>query len=427
VKPILVNGPIGFEFTGYDRLDGSLNYKGLYRVRLLLDSTEIFAYRMDRLSYLETHLYPTFLDIRYLRDYNSWLQKCYIEQGNTQGFYDTYLNKGRIELTDDQPHRLTLLCEDYHGNQARFVCTLQRDTARPVTTSLPGKTPQRYKSHEVSRGHLWVRATLPGPDENGQINLYHAGYQRLHQPSYLTATEAHYLIPLRPADMPRSLRVGGGAEVPLYLQEVLAPGSSRSFIGPAGSKLTFHATTLFDSVFLYLKDFPAPEGACSPMVSVGDVYQPLKGRYDLYLPANERAKAFLPRQLVVCEVRGKSFLPLPTARQTASPGRFGNFCLVGDSAAPVLKPLFLKDIRSRDPLRWLSLTVTDNLSGVDPLSVQAYYDGLWHPVEYYGYGGRIFFRFPGPVSPGDHLLEIRLQDRAGNVRRQTFPFRYTAL
>lgn len=423
-QPIFLDGPVGFEFTGYDRLDGSLNYKGLYNVRLLLDSTLIFSYRMNRLSYLEANLFPTFLDIRCLRDFNTWLQKCYIEPGNRQGFYDTVVNKGKIHLRDDDAHRLELQAIDLHGNVARFVTSVQRSKA-PSSVSF-GTSTQKYISHEIRLGSLFVRTSLPFAVDSGRITVRFANRTVKINPAYTADEQAVYILPIRMGDLPKEILVGGQT-IPLDLAGTILPNKAARFTLPDGMATAFDAGAVFDTVHMYLKDFPLTDAAaCSKLYSIGSYYTPLKGGYSLTLPADRRAIAFLPRQVLVCERRlAGGYIPMATTNRTAYVRRFGNYCLVGDSTPPVIKSLFRTKLTSEDPLTYLMVKLSDNLAGIKAESVQAWLDDRWEPMEYYSFGGTGIVWFTSPLVSGEHTLEIVAHDQAGNQTKRTFPFTWT--
>lgn len=97
---------------------------------------------------------------------------------------------------------------------------------------------------------------------------------------------------------------------------------------------------------------------------------------------------------------------------------FGNFSAVVDTVPPSLKTRsFSMDMRMAD---FMSFTVEDTLSGLN--SYNAFVDGEWILLEYDPKNKKLVHYFDGTVKPGQHELEIVVEDSVKNEKRLKLQF-----
>jgi len=103
---------------------------------------------------------------------------------------------------------------------------------------------------------------------------------------------------------------------------------------------------------------------------------------------------------------------------TAKARIFGNFSAIIDTVAPNLKvKQFSRDLSNS---KLMSFEVSDTLSGLS--SCNAYVDGEWILLEYDAKKGRLIHYFDGKIKPGQHQLEIIVQDSVKNEKRLKLEF-----
>ncbi len=91
------------------------------------------------------------------------------------------------------------------------------------------------------------------------------------------------------------------------------------------------------------------------------------------------------------------------------PRAWGVYASLQDTAPPQIR------ILSRQTLR---VRVEDQGSGIDPNTLTVEIDQHWFPAEYEP-DLRLVFA-PYPLDPGAHTVQVRVQDRAGNLATRTF-------
>jgi hypothetical protein len=97
---------------------------------------------------------------------------------------------------------------------------------------------------------------------------------------------------------------------------------------------------------------------------------------------------------------------------------FGNFSAVIDTVSPSLKPRsFSEDLSLAD---FMSFTVEDTLSGLS--AYNAFVDGEWILLEYDPKNKKLIHYFDGKVKPGQHELEIIVEDSVKNEKRLKLEF-----
>jgi len=126
---------------------------------------------------------------------------------------------------------------------------------------------------------------------------------------------------------------------------------------------------------------------------------------------------------LICSVskKGKiSCLPTQWVNDTlqARSRTFGDYSAVIDTIPPGLKPRsFSEDLSLAD---FMSFTVEDTLSGLS--AYNAFVDGEWILLEYDPKNKKLIHYFDGKVKPGQHELEIVVEDSVKNEKRLKLEF-----
>jgi hypothetical protein len=100
-----------------------------------------------------------------------------------------------------------------------------------------------------------------------------------------------------------------------------------------------------------------------------------------------------------------------TGRITRS---LGQVYVAADNTPPYISRLTISNSAGRKPR--ISFGYGDNLSGVDYQELKMYIDGVAAVPEIDGEKRRAYHQVTEPLSPGSHLLTIRIKDRMGNSR-----------
>lgn len=81
-------GRVGFAVSAHDRADGAWNRFAPYTIRFFIDDVPVFSSRYDRFSFRETHLVELDRDYRLKHWGKGLFQKLYRDAGNTLSIYD---------------------------------------------------------------------------------------------------------------------------------------------------------------------------------------------------------------------------------------------------------------------------------------------------------------------------------------------------
>lgn len=422
---VRIEGRVGLEFVGYDRLFGSRNWNGVYRVRWLLDDQPRFECRFDRHGWEHVRAVLHYHDAVYARRSGQRYQKAYRDQGMDAPLYPQLVDEGVLELTDTAVHRLRLEVEDFHGNRATFTTRVQRARVPPPTP--PAPAPTTRPSWEQRRGVLLLRGPM-----SRELTLVWADSSRTRHPvAYRNGGGLSVvLVPLVPGRAPVRAECADWA-APLAFEPGVVAGpaeATRLALGSAGS-LEVGARGVFYPTYIPYSTRPGTaDRVLSDIVRVGDpslpIYQAPKLNLNLREPA--RAAAYRPGQIVLAQVAGRGYARVGGEMRVgnsfgAAITSFGDYCLVADVQPPLAQLWNVK------PGGWLNapfvrVRLTDDLSGVHPFKIRVTLDGQWVVPEYYNYQEALFVRWRGRLAPGRHELVVSLTDYAGNAREQRFTF-----
>lgn len=186
-------GPVGLSVNVHDRADRTTNVYAVYRLSLVHEQDTLFHSQVDAYSY--TNARQMFIDRVFplLRERRQGFQRLYTVNGNTLPFYQTDDNRGVLNLPDGS-YALSIIAEDYHGNQSVAEVTLvveDRESAPNPIASIPAyprledpdtgnfyPTLTRFNPIAVET-HFLTHLATPGPNpESDPGPQYLAPYRR---------------------------------------------------------------------------------------------------------------------------------------------------------------------------------------------------------------------------------------------------------
>ena len=126
------SGWIGLGVDSYDRLDNANNKNGVYSVKLDVNKTPYFEYKMDSLAFPEQRYINSFIDYAYYKENRKRIQKLFLDPGNKLSVYDYDFNNGYIEIEKDKYYTVEILVEDYKGNKTTANFVIKGDS--PIVT-----------------------------------------------------------------------------------------------------------------------------------------------------------------------------------------------------------------------------------------------------------------------------------------------------
>lgn len=426
-QEVVVDGPVGLEFTAYDLIDGSPNYSGLYRVQLKLDGLLVWEQRMDRFGFHHSPSINQHIDYSYYRNTRGVLQKAYHDSGNRTPVYPTLVKDGVLELFDALPHTAELTLQDYHGNKSIWRGKIRRSVSSgPMITDGSSLAP----SFTVRRNVLVLKHGLPGLADTARVRVvYNDGSDTLLIPSYSYGGYAHTLLPMDDGRLPARANATWWPNA-IFFNFLTHINPNRPTTARLNDKfwVDFPMGSLFLPMPLTVTQFPVPAEplVLSPVYIVGnpDVALHSSCYLNLQFVPTEKSIKYRAEQIVVARrilpgryerVTGDHHI----GRQYVAPTRtFGEFCLVADIDPPSIAPKNFADRGTVKAGDLLQASLRDELAGVHPQKIRALWDGRWLLPEYYSYSSLVQMRVP--TGKGTHQLVLEVTDFAGNTTRRSY-------
>ncbi|MDR1865640.1 MAG: M23 family metallopeptidase [Bacteroidales bacterium] len=163
----VIRGQAAFGVDAYDRLSGSANRCGLYRLSLRIDTSTVFSQTMNSFSFDETRYINSLIDYAYYVEHNVRFNRLYMEPNNRLSIYDRHIRRGVVSFADSSLHRALLTAEDLHGNSARlefsFTCIPEREQPKSFLekiAEMPDVIAAACET-EVTYNRPYIRVTIP--------------------------------------------------------------------------------------------------------------------------------------------------------------------------------------------------------------------------------------------------------------------------
>ena len=420
---IRVSGPVGVQFSGWDKLHNSTNFCGFYSAELLMDGENIWSFHSER--FFHTDFSKLHLDYRAYKEDDLWLTNCFREHANNMGGYRGLVNNGVIHITDDKAHDCVLRIRDYHGNLTQTTFTLVRDTEAAPAVEMGGQV-NRVKAYDVRRNVLVINTQRPQTEAEKVLTIkYTDGSNALVPLTYTDERMGYTLVKLSPDKLPASAEHPSW-RTPMHFHFIGHASPSHALAYETDDlMLSIPASAVYDTVFVELRErYTNDPRIVSTIYEIGDGGIPLKGRYRVKVSPNKQAKHFPAGKLSAIEVLGNGEFNRPRQNNlVASPSQFRAIGVIGDTQGPRIKPFnFTPGQKLQNDQDYLHFKVSDNLCEINAWSVSGEIDGKWDVVEYYWYQGDVFYWFPNDLPPGQHELKLSLKDNCGNTRTQVFTF-----
>lgn len=122
---IPVSGKIGFGLQSIDLLDGSANKCGIYSLKLSVDNTVIYSFKMDEVALNESKYVNSHMDYSIAMRTGTRLYRTWLEPGNHLNIYKHVENSGILDAEDGKKHLVNFEIADANGNLSNFSFSVQ--------------------------------------------------------------------------------------------------------------------------------------------------------------------------------------------------------------------------------------------------------------------------------------------------------------
>jgi hypothetical protein len=198
-----------------DRMSGTPNPNGIYRVRLMEGEKTLGGFSIDRVGYEETRYLNAHIDHRYKKSGGPYLQHHFRLEGDRLGIYLDSLSDG-IRLPDSSVRRFRIEVSDPYGNTSVARISLQRSsTVKPVTAPGGGlMRPGELGIHETED----LQVVIPEDALYDSIHFRHTRLAAASVPSaYSAVHEVH--TPNVPLHTAMTVRLKADKPIPYPLRE----------------------------------------------------------------------------------------------------------------------------------------------------------------------------------------------------------------
>lgn len=421
---VQINGPVGFEYRGYDLMNGSGYSCGINRARLFLDGQLQLDMSLDRFPVEWRRSIHIHIDYDWFTRTGRRFERCYREQGNPLPFYDNSPGDGILWLDDTLTHDVVMELADMHSNTTKVHFRVKQNAVQQKTFT--GYGPGGRAWAEVKRNTLAVNILDPSPAQaEGLYYRDQDGVARKWEPAFRSGKVLTWLMPLYEGNFPELVYdQSGRVRIPFHFVKEVAANQNVLVHLSEEASVFFPYGSLFQSLALQAERKPRTAGMASDSYKIGDDRVPLQGVFVVGFappPGSQHAD-----NLVVCQRKGGNWSYAGNSRDQdgtlmASSQQFGEFCLMADNSSPVITPVNVREgVKVPSSQQSLAFRVSDQLSGLDLQEIYCTLDDEWVLFEYNPRTAQLYHLLETRPAPGKHILRIRIQDKAGNQTDKTF-------
>ena len=133
-----INGAFGLGIFTYDKLNDSYNKNGVYSIKLCVDSTIYYEFKVDELDFSTSWYINAHIDYCEHKESQNKYHRCYKLPHNKLTNYSNLINEGIINIHDTLTHLISLEVTDIYGNISELDFKI-KSTNKPVNSidSLP--------------------------------------------------------------------------------------------------------------------------------------------------------------------------------------------------------------------------------------------------------------------------------------------------
>lgn len=410
-------GPIGLGVNVFDRADGRPNVYAVYELEMTVNGTPYFHSRIDSFSFDDTH--QMFLDRVFpvLFETRRGFQRLFVRDGNQLPFYTTNEHRGILDVRDGS-YDVRIFARDFFGNESQARVMIH---ARPPELSPPPQlrinpVDQRLANTEFPHHWNWHQNWVHIPNVAGNAKVSFPGSR--HQPKQVfTGSEATISLNHR---HPLTIQAN---EFVVTLHRVFPDSPAVIASGDGRLQVTFQTGSVYDTLSVFVHHSRSSDSSelsdLHVLPNVDPIFRPAQIRFSLdeqhqkkqglgiYFPIPNRDRW----QLADGNKRKENYLE-------AEITHFASFRIKQDTLAPQIRN---PRIYRRSDGKWFaSVTVTDNLSGIDFETAEFYINGIRGIAEFDPEKNLIIYHHPTFVPGNEHILQISVADFMGNTAREEF-------
>ncbi|MDH5379265.1 MAG: M23 family metallopeptidase [Cyclobacteriaceae bacterium] len=401
--PISLEGKVGLEVLGYDKLNGYRNLCGIYSIELHQNGTPIYKSAIDKLSFDNQRSIYTYYNYTAQVDQGERFHKLYIDDGNDLDFYKNSPGKGFIYAISNSDSLWAQFTDPY-GNETE----LQIVTTTATSTKVK---PVNLPYLEVTDNTLKI-VTLKAQNETEvPAHVFYSGKNNNSLPYLEGALSSEYLIDLKKR-LPDSVSFNGYV-MRTNFKDMIPPNREYKYYGEY-LDISFGSNDLFDTLYLQTEYIVDSTESDRELFSIGSIYTPLKNSIRVTLKpekvySGEKWSVYSTDEKGNLYYQGGSW---NLGKVSFNTRFFGTYTLVQDVTPPEIQPLTLNSKK-------LEFNIQDELSGID--RYQLTINGKWILMHYDPKNNKIWSEFPAGTQTISGNLLLEVTDNEGN--KQIFKYK----
>lgn len=407
------SGRVGFGVEVEDPGEGGYTL-GVHTLEAIVDGKPLFTVTHDHISY-DTNKSGAVAYHPMLKDEGRFLL-AYRWPGNNSESYAHNEGEGWLRV-GEAPLEVMLRATDFAGNACEVRVPLvteeeNESDAPAAATSKAGQVEWQYWG-----SYLALKVRFDGAEPEAPVLEYGEDKGKLRQVKFRRLGDATFAAAVSPE--------GAGLYTFHVRHPRVAHAPERVYVlkgEEAGSAILADTVTVLPSPGAAYGMLPVRvESTSARQTTLWPAGAPINAALNMELafdmPYDERPGAKVYR------AAGKSWSRVDT--QEVDEGLYevhtqslGTFALKQDTTAPEISNVSPpEDYVAKSVRPKIEATVKDDLSGVD--KVEARLDGKWLLMAYDPERERIFWERDEDMAAGEHEIELRVTDAAGNVARET--------
>lgn len=115
----------GFGLQVFDRLTGSPNQNGVYKLKLYVNDTLAYYHRTSTFAFAETRYLNAHIDYAGRIKHNRFMHRLHLLPNNRFSMYEKIRKNGLVRFQEDETKHIRLEAADFHGNVSSTTFFLQ--------------------------------------------------------------------------------------------------------------------------------------------------------------------------------------------------------------------------------------------------------------------------------------------------------------
>lgn len=143
-------GKIGFGISATDRLDFAPNRNGTYKIETFCNGTKNFELVFNKFSFAESRYINRLIDYTYYKTHDDRVQKLFLQPNNPLSVYDHVIDKGLINVKNEQDYVYTIKVSDFAGNTSTIRIPIEAKKSDNIHFEAIKKTDYYAKADHAS-------------------------------------------------------------------------------------------------------------------------------------------------------------------------------------------------------------------------------------------------------------------------------------